>query len=164
MRSHVHYAGGRFGGRPQAEGRFPGVNRKDETTGSPETHHSDHSSCAPRQGIYGWNPDSIQRLNTSTFSSGQAPSQGIVPLPSRSRISAAWAWTSARDHRSKANVSLDSRYRPVEGGQPLRVVQRHALGSLKEHEVPERLLTLCAILWPQGWVPSSSAEVTVCCR
>jgi hypothetical protein len=26
-------------------------------------------------------------------------------------------------------------------GQPFRVVQRHALGALKEHEVPERLLT-----------------------
>ena len=50
----------------------------------------------------------VQRLNTSNFSSGQAPSQGIVPLRSRSRMSAAWAWTSARDHRSNVNV-IESR-------------------------------------------------------
>ena len=52
----------------------------------------------------GWKPDSVQRRNTSTFSCGQAPSQGIVPLRRRSRMPAACACTSAWDHRSKANV------------------------------------------------------------
>jgi NAD(P)-dependent dehydrogenase (short-subunit alcohol dehydrogenase family) len=51
-----------------------------------------------------WKPDSVQRRNTSIFSSGQAPSHGMVPLRRRSRMPAACACTSAWDHRSKANA------------------------------------------------------------
>src|SRR5712691_4578738 len=68
------------------------------TRGGAADHQETHAST------YGWKPDSVQRWNTSIFSGGQAPSQGIVPLRRRSRMPAACAWTSACDHRSKANV------------------------------------------------------------
>lgn len=53
-------------------------------------------------------PDSIHRRNTSTFSVGQAPSQGIVPLSSRLRISVACVRTSPPDQRSNTKL-MDSR-------------------------------------------------------
>ena len=37
-------------------------------------------NCTRAALAYGWKPDSVQRLNTSTRSAGQAPSQGMVPL------------------------------------------------------------------------------------
>lgn len=44
----------------------------------------------------------IYRWRVSTFSADQVPSQGMVPLRTRSRMASAWARTSSQDHRSKA--------------------------------------------------------------